>query len=422
MNNYIDRYINTDLERGVLRKLFNEDQDKRVSYVNMLQKQWFFDNNAKKVLDELKKDPEATVETLAKRAKLTYTEVFNWTMPIEIDLNRDGVQRGIIELRNLWRARELFFKMSQVVKFADSVDELRKLYQDIEDLLKEESIQSGTIQEQIQAYEKEVKSVVNVEYPFPTLQKKSGGLRNGQVHVIGGESGSGKSLFAMAVAVYAVLRGKRVYFFSTEMTQGANFARALLLLQSYCGLTDSNDAFKLLSEANNFVTFDRLLTIEEITAEVSKNKDADFIVIDHLQDMDMSAYEKQYEAISNTCMKIKSAAIDLDIPILLVSQLNRASGKKNIDQERFLGSGKINQIAHLAMILEAKKNDQGEDLPDKTLHIVKNRGVAGLKTGTGRIELKFDNLMRLVEIDNTRKDVEEVFKDMIEDPDDQFSF
>lgn len=410
--NYLEKYTNVELEQGVMRKIFDEPQERRIELVNLLHEEWFFDQTGQKVVRALKLNPLQTLQGMSKTIGIRYSAIMDWSIPIDIDMNRSGVEQGIKEIHDLWRARQLYFKVSQTVSVADDPEALKEIYKEVEELLKEESIQNGGIEEQIKAYEKEIKSVSNVSYPFPSLQNWSGGLRNGQVHVIGGESGTGKSLFALGIAIRAVLDSKKVLFFSTEMTQGANLSRAILIFQSYCNLENIEDAINITSEAHNFITFDRIVKVEDMIAEIAKQKDVDLVVIDHLQDIDMSKYEKQYDAISNICGQIKNAAIDYDIPILLVSQLNRSSGRKNFDQERFLGSGKINQVAHLAMILESKKNDKGEELPDKILHIVKNRGVAGLKTKTGKIDLKFDDYMRFVEIDTMHMDVDDAFNEV----------
>jgi len=65
---------------------------------------------------------------------------------------------------------------------------------------------------------------------FPSLDKLlGGGLRRGDLVVLGGDVGSGKSAFALAVALRVAQQGRETFFYSGEMTVERVLERALAI-------------------------------------------------------------------------------------------------------------------------------------------------------------------------------------------------
>src|SRR5689334_5089234 len=65
---------------------------------------------------------------------------------------------------------------------------------------------------------------------FPSLDKLlGGGLRRGDLVVLGGDVGSGKSALALAIALRVAQQGRDAFFYSGEMTVERVLERALAI-------------------------------------------------------------------------------------------------------------------------------------------------------------------------------------------------
>jgi replicative DNA helicase len=74
-----------------------------------------------------------------------------------------------------------------------------------------------------------------LELPWPTLQGITGGLHRGNYMVLAARLGQGKSAYLMAMAGHALTQGKRVLFYSLEMSESEVRARAHSLLARKLG-------------------------------------------------------------------------------------------------------------------------------------------------------------------------------------------
>jgi replicative DNA helicase len=189
-------------------------------------------------------------------------------------------------------------------------------------------------------------------------------------------------------------------FFSTELTVAANIDRVIHLMMDFCDI-EQGVATKQLEEMDNLFVYDQLTDVPSIIMEIKRQAlvgGVDLVVLDHLQDLSFTDKTDEYETITGAARVMKDLAIELNISILLISQLNRS--QRNVaNQSRFKGSGKITEIAHVATILT---EDESENM--RLLQIVKNRGVAGKQTWAGKQFIKFMKNGRIVELEIERKE------------------
>jgi len=99
------------------------------------------------------------------------------------------------------------------------------------------------------------------------------------------------------------------------------------------------------------------------------------VVLDHLQDL--GGHENQYERFVDACNKFRRLAIDENVAVLLVSQVNKDGD--------YLGTRKIRQISHVALILESEEIASPTS-KDVYIRVTKNRSGIG---GTVPVRMMF---------------------------------
>jgi KaiC/GvpD/RAD55 family RecA-like ATPase len=252
--------------------------------------------------------------------------------------------------------------------------------------------------------------------PFLSLTRKLGGLRNGEVYVIGARTGQGKTSLALQFAIAALERRTGVLMFSMEMSHRDAFQRIAAIhagvdLSHFRKLkrfepdspilheadTALRDATGKFSNAPLYVTTKTGVTTEYLAAESKRVKDRSsigLVIIDHMQLMgSTSKLKSDYEKFTAISRTTKEIAMDLGVPVILVSQVSRSNAsdrRSELEMSDLRGSGAIEEDAAAVMLMyydsedvkEAKADSTGERLkrgPIKTwLKLPKNRfGVSG---------------------------------------------
>jgi len=223
---------------------------------------------------------------------------------------------------------------------------------------------------------------------FPTgikaLDDLTGGLDRGQILVIGGASGSGKSSLAMQMA-FNLSHTKEVLVFSLEMTgkelAGRLFCNDMAINNALLrtGVSYDQDyesklnAFKSKISINSMQIMEdkgyRFNEIVEVIEKGYKNKKPDIIFLDHLHLIEWAG--NQNEAIVIYLRQLAELVKVNKIALVILSQLRRPPAGTNYERipSRFdlLGSGSIDQVAHQVAILY-------KQLPDSYfINLDKNR-------------------------------------------------
>lgn len=264
---------------------------------------------------------------------------------------------------------------------------------------------------------------------FTELDNYTSGLQKGTLNVIAARPGVGKTSFAMNIATHvACEEGKNVAVFSLEMSREELMQRALgslakvKLTNMIKGTLEDDEwqriwtAQKKLVQSGIYVdpsTSVKPLDIISKCRKLKMTKGLDLIVIDYLQLMssDKKVNEGRTQEITGFTRTLKVAAKDMDVPILLLSQLSRDSEKREGDHKPKLSdlrdSGSIEQDADLVMFLydPAQYNDVVTEDEPGTVYLLLSKHRSG---STGEIKLKwmkdyttFTNPPKSVNINNT---------------------
>ena len=197
-----------------------------------------------------------------------------------------------------------------------------------------------------------------------------GGLRPGSLNLIAGRPGQGKSSWMQTVALAAAENGKRVGFFSLEMSREELAAR---LLSASCGL-DANlitegilaesqwEAFITALEGMHsgrlFISDSASLTPATLRAQawqMQSRHGLDLLVVDYLQLMrpGMRMQNREQE-VAHCSRELKILAGELSIPVLAAAQLSRAS-ETRVEKEPQLSdlreSGALENDADVVMFI-----------------------------------------------------------------------
>ena len=239
---------------------------------------------------------------------------------------------------------------------------------------------------------------------FTDLDNYLSGLQDGNLAVIASRPSMGKSSLALNIGTNVAKEGKVVAFFSLEMTKEELVQRVLFseakvtsgdARKGQLGPEKWSRVVEAASKVNNLpLYFDDapVITVTDIRAKSRRLKSAkslDLIIVDYLQLMQSSSGDNRQQEIAEISRNLKNLARELKVPILALSQLNRAAEARE-DKRPRLGdlreSGAIEQDADIVMMLYRDDYyNPGTDVPGVAeVNIVKNR------TGmTGKVELFF---------------------------------
>lgn len=169
-----------------------------------------------------------------------------------------------------------------------------------------------------------------VPYPWPTLEERTGGMSYGELIVIGGYSGDGKSVAASEMCLTAAAAGKKVGFFSLEMPAEQVERRFV----SMVGIPVQDIRNKSLSKDQMEIAKQRLgwlkdlpydvyagsTTVEQIKAHQLR-QDYDVIFVDHLHRMATERHE-----LERNVRGLKNLALDTNCVVACLAQLSRREG------------------------------------------------------------------------------------------------
>ncbi|MCX7988472.1 MAG: replicative DNA helicase [Thermodesulfovibrio sp.] len=214
--------------------------------------------------------------------------------------------------------------------------------------------------------------ITGIPSGFKDLDELTSGFQPGDLIIIGGRPGMGKTAFSLNIAQHVgVELGEPVAFFSLEMSKEQIAMRLLSSLamvnasalrkgfiskRDWERLTDS--AVKL-SEAPIYVDDSSQMSVLEIRAKARRLKmekgKLSLIIIDYLQLMrSRTAYDRREQEISEISRSLKAMAKELKVPVIALSQLNR-SVEKTTDRRPTLAnlreSGAIEQDADVIIFL-----------------------------------------------------------------------
>lgn len=249
---------------------------------------------------------------------------------------------------------------------------------------------------------------------FTKLDDILGGLEGGDVIVIGARPAVGKSALVTQITSNIAKQGKKVGFYNLEMQEKQVYER-FIVSQSGISLTrlkravsylgDEKERFDKANEAlesrQNIVISTGSKTVSEIRTEV-RHMGYDVLIIDYLQlvKSDTSYKGSRYAEVGAISKAIKALSMELNIPIIALSQLNRVSEMRETKEPTMAElreAGDIEQDASTIILLWNVDNDNKNQ---KGCKVEKHR-----QGKTGKVYMEFDgDLMQFRECGEWRKE------------------
>lgn len=175
---------------------------------------------------------------------------------------------------------------------------------------------------------------------FQELDDLTGGLQKGDLIIVAARPSVGKTAFALQLAATHAKNGGFAHFYSLEMGMKPLLERIISTKASINGQKwrhlafSADDYERALAGIGAISTWqlfihDSLRSVHEIRAAVRKKvydhpDENHFVIIDYLQLMSsIGTYERRDLEVGDITRELKQLAIELDIPIVLLSQLSR---------------------------------------------------------------------------------------------------
>ena len=289
-------------------------------------------------------------------------------------------------LESDYKTRRLNELLSHVVPVAGCIDEqINGLLQDLEALKESDTVKIHGLGEVVDTvsgnyFTDPEQSILYTG--LPKLDDTLGGLEGGDVIVIGARPAVGKSAFATQIAMNLAKSKKQVALYNLEMSDKQVYER-LLSRNSGIGLTrirrardflgDEKARFERANESLRTIPLfirSGSVSVSQIRNEC-RHLDLDCIVIDYIQLIRSDViYQSRASEVGTISKAIKALAMELHIPIIALSQLNRVSEMRQ-NKEPTMGelreAGDIEQDASIILLMWNIVDDK------KGLKVEKNR-------------------------------------------------
>ena len=311
----------------------------------------------------------------------------------------------------------LAFCRNQEMKNAilESADKLKQEdYEGIRALI-EKALKAGQEKDAGLNYKKDVEARYRDDYrptiptPWQTLSDLfSGGFGPGDLFLIFGSPGGGKSWLCIDIAAEAAKLGYNVFYYTLELSEKYVSRRIDAAMTGYCvdDLREHRaEVDKMVEELpGNIIIKEyapKSATISTIKAHVQQCIEdgirPDLIIIDYIDYLKPSSkvrYSERKDEVDDVYIGSKALAKELQVPVLSPSQVNRMGAKDTVvEGDKAAGSYDKMMVADASFSLSRTKEDKV--LGTGRIHIMKNRfgpdGITyGVKLDTANGHMEFD--------------------------------
>ncbi|HEX9165999.1 MAG TPA: replicative DNA helicase [Gemmatimonadales bacterium] len=265
--------------------------------------------------------------------------------------------------------------------------------------------------ERIETLQKSGKSITGVPSGFVDLDEMTSGFQRSELIIVAARPSMGKTSFCLNIATHAALEGHGVAIFSLEMSKDALVQRMLCAearVDSQLvrrGMLRDHDFTKLARAAGilqgapiwiDDLPAQTLLEMRSKARRLKAEYDLGMIVVDYLQLMRSPEYsDNRVQEISDISRSLKALARELEVPVVALSQLSRASEQRGGERKPILSdlrdSGAIEQDADVVVFIHRPEMYQKEDNEGRSLEGIAEIIVAKHRNGpTGTLDLHFE--------------------------------
>ncbi|MDE3148315.1 MAG: replicative DNA helicase, partial [Acidobacteriota bacterium] len=226
---------------------------------------------------------------------------------------------------------------------------------------------------------KQSREITGLATDFTDFDRMTSGLQKGELIIIAARPSMGKTALAINIAQNAAVNHQAtVAVFSLEMSKESLLRRMLAsqawvdqrkLQTGFLGREDQErlqNALGLLVDSRIFIDDSAGISLAEMRAKARRLKQnakgLDLVVVDYLQLMSATLpsaggkrYENRTQEVSAISRGLKALAKELNLPVVALSQLSRASERRSDDKRPMLSdlreSGSIEQDADVVAFI-----------------------------------------------------------------------
>ncbi len=231
--------------------------------------------------------------------------------------------------------------------------------------------------------------ITGIESPWFLFDQYVGGFQAGELGVIAARTSIGKTAFALNIAKFALELNRSVFITSLEMPAEDLACRFLGMVSRVASRRFKIGDFDDKEQKAVHVAMDSIrpwnLRIDDrpgqtvshvasVARRIQRRHGLDLIVIDYLGLLTSEDRKPpKHEQIAEMTRRLKNLAKELQIPVLVLVQLNRAATEAEEPKLSHLrDSGAIEQDADTVILLHREaEDDHAEPI---CVHVAKNRG------------------------------------------------
>lgn len=370
--------------------------------------------------DSEKIDLLTVTDHLRKKEKLEFVGGVYYMTELTSKVNSAAhIEKHVLILKEKWLKRELI-RTSQE-NLTRAYDDKNDVFEDLDNLqsslmgLSENiiGVENPEIKQATYEYFKSLETAKkeNKVFGMPTgfldLDRASGGLVPTDLMIIAARPGMGKTAFILSIIKYISIK-EPIGIFSLEMSKEQLLSR-LVCAESRVNyekfrrpkelskdeLLKIQTAASFISDLNLYIYDKGGMGFQELRSRaimLKKKYGIKALFIDYLQLMKMMTGISTNDAVGLITKSLKSLAKELDIPIILLSQLSRKvedrGGDKKPQLHDLRDSGNIEQDADIVIFIYRAEyygfqptDQHGQNLPEGTTELIfaKHRhGATGL--------------------------------------------
>lgn len=364
------------LERMILSALIT-DYDRFIDYLDIPSDD--FTEKNKRILNLIKESKTGDPTILSSKSNTVTIDELRELSAELISCSESDFENYADTLKDLITKDKLTWKLNVIISNLNDWWDLWKVYQDLNNIkiewVEEEKIWDVLYDLLLEtSWEKEVKIIPTW---YSELDKLIWWYEDWQIIVIGARPWIWKSMFAINLISNNINKWEKVALFSLEMNN-KQVLRRLLALNSWVwvwklkkkveweALTKVQQWFEKLSDQlQNFHCIDNVHTITEVERKIRQlthKKGVKIFYLDYLQLIRNPAIKNNpVEALTDISQRLKQLALELDIVIVELSQLNRDADKtavKRASQLRW--SWSIEQDADMVWMLDKEDEESNK--------------------------------------------------------------
>lgn len=203
---------------------------------------------------------------------------------------------------------------------------------------------------------------------YSTLDEMTKGLVNGELIILSGFTSHGKTQVATNIAYRVASKGTPVLFATLEQSHAEITSRLMKIAEP--GSIEGLPVFFQLEQSLNYRDIPLLVSR-------AKTDGARLVIVDHLQMLARSV-ENQTGESAKVVMEMKKAAIQNDIPVILISHTRKVNDKvdgrrRPPELEDLKDTSAIAQDADIVLFVYRNLEDEGADNDEVIVALAKNR-------------------------------------------------